>query len=129
MKNHPSTLDVRNYIVSTTPLNLNFTPNQLQPRKVCQYVVLEYSPLLWVYRIFKTLINSCIVIEFHKVNRSRFTKSNQFNIRLSFHVLKKVKFFLQEKHGVTLKVEKYNSPLPPKALIWLLKVIFVDHFP
>jgi hypothetical protein len=36
----------------------------------------------------------------------------------------KVKFFLQEKHGVTLKVEKYNSPFPPKDLIWLLKVIF-----
>jgi hypothetical protein len=41
----------------------------------------------------------------------------------------KVKFFLQEKHGVTFKVEKDNSPLPPKALIWLLKTIFVDHFP
>ncbi len=106
MKNHPATLDVRNYIVSTTPLNLNFTPNQLQPRKVCQYVVLKYSPLLCVYRIFKTLINSCIIIEFHKVNRSRFTKSNQFNIRLASHGLMKVKFFLQKKHGVTFNVRK-----------------------
>jgi len=41
----------------------------------------------------------------------------------------KVKFFLQEKHGVTFKVKKDKCPLPPKALIWLLKTIFVDHFP
>ncbi len=85
MKNHPSTLDVRNYIVSTTPLNLNFTPNQLQPKGFVNMLFWSTLHCFGCTGFLKPLLTHALLLNFTKLIEVDSLKAT--NLILGLHLM------------------------------------------